>query len=98
MAKIKDRFGTELETIGLRAPTGWFERLDTWRNQQDYTPPPSRPAAIRWIVDQFLAKQEQRRQRREPRPKPALKELPPKAAAAARELDRKKWYSQRLSR
>ena len=50
----------ETAWLGLRAPVDWFEKLDQWREQQDFTPKPSRPASIRWIVYQYLTKQEQR--------------------------------------
>jgi len=41
--------------LALKAPTELFERLDRWCEQQ--VARPSRPAAIRWIVHQFLLKQ-----------------------------------------
>jgi len=50
--------------ISLKAPVEFFERLDRWRldvKERDGTVmAPSRPAAIRWIVHQFLVKQEER--------------------------------------
>jgi hypothetical protein len=48
--------------LGLKAPVELFERLDRWREQQ--VARPSRPASIRWIVHQFLLKQEQGAARR----------------------------------
>jgi hypothetical protein len=49
------------ERLALVAPTAFWQRLDRWREQQQADSPvvPSRPAAIRWIVHQFLLKQEQ---------------------------------------
>jgi hypothetical protein len=60
---------TVVETawLGLKAPVEWFEQLDAWREQQDFTPKPSRPAAIRWIVHQFLVKQGRRNRKRRAR-------------------------------
>jgi hypothetical protein len=49
--------------LHLKAPVELFERLDRWRLQQSGTVKPSRPASIRWIVHQFLLKQEQRAER-----------------------------------
>jgi len=63
-AKVTDRFGTAVSWLNLKAPVEFFERLDHWREQQDFTPKPSRPAAIRWIVHQFLLKQEAREERK----------------------------------
>ena len=54
----------ETAWLGLKAPVEWFEELDAWRELQDFTPKPSRPAAIRWIVWQFLTKQEERAARK----------------------------------
>ena len=54
----------ETAWLGLRAPVDWFEKLDQWREQQDFTPKPSRPASIRWIVWQFLQTQEGRTAKR----------------------------------
>jgi len=51
----------EMVLLGLKAPVDFFERLDHWREQQ--IAKPSRPASIRWIVHQFLLKQEQRAER-----------------------------------
>ena len=55
----------ETTSIQLKAPTELFERLDRWREQtakrKQMTMAPSRPASIRWIVHQFLLKQEQQR-------------------------------------
>jgi hypothetical protein len=49
--------------LNLKAPVEFFERLDRWCERQkelhDMTMRPSRPAAIRYIVHQFLLKQEQ---------------------------------------
>jgi hypothetical protein len=47
----------------VKAPVTFFERIDRWCEQQKeaqgMTIRPSRPAAIRWIVHNFLLKQEQ---------------------------------------
>ncbi len=49
--------------MSLKAPVEWFERLDRWcaqqQQQRGMTIRPSRPAAIRYIVHNFLLKQEQ---------------------------------------
>jgi hypothetical protein len=54
--------------LALKAPVEFFERLDRWREQykreHDITMAPTRPAAIRWIVHNFLLKQEQQKPRR----------------------------------
>jgi hypothetical protein len=54
--------------MGLRAPVEFFERIDRWCEQQQelrgMTIRPSRPAAIRFIVHNFLLKQEQKAARR----------------------------------
>jgi len=50
--------------LGLKAPVEWFEKLDAWRELQDFTPKPSRPAAIRYIVWRFLDKEAQRAAKR----------------------------------
>jgi len=51
----------------VKAPVEFFERIDRWCEQQkevqNMTIRPSRPAAIRYIVHQFLLKQEQRAKR-----------------------------------
>ena len=51
--------------IALKAPIELFERLDRWCEQQKaargMTMQPSRPAAIRYIVHNFLLKQERKR-------------------------------------
>jgi hypothetical protein len=51
--------------LALKAPVEFFERLDRWCAQQKVargmTMQPSRPAAIRWIVHNFLLKQEAKR-------------------------------------
>jgi hypothetical protein len=57
----------ETAWLGLKAPVEWFEELDAWRELQDFTPKPSRPAAIRWIVHQFLLKQGRRTRKRRAR-------------------------------
>jgi hypothetical protein len=44
----------ETAWMGLKAPVEFFERLDRWREAQPHFVKPSRPAAIRWIVWQFL--------------------------------------------
>lgn len=53
--------------LSVKAPVDFFERIDRWceqeRERQGMTMRPSRPAAIRWIVHQFLLKQEQRAKR-----------------------------------
>ena len=50
--------------ISVKAPIELFERLDRWceqyKEREKITIKPSRPAAIRWIVHQFLLKQEER--------------------------------------
>jgi len=57
----KNDAGVPTTWLHLKAPVELFERLDRWREQQATGPVvPSRPAAIRWIVHQFLIKQEQR--------------------------------------
>lgn len=52
----------------LKAPVEFFERLDRWCEQEQarrsMTMRPSRPAAIRWIVHNFLLKQEQGKRKR----------------------------------
>jgi hypothetical protein len=54
--------------LHLKAPVEFFERIDAWIVQEQarrkMTLRPSRPAAIRWIVHQFLLKQEQQKQKR----------------------------------
>jgi hypothetical protein len=51
-------------SLHLKAPVELFERLDRWCEQwkleNNRVMTPSRPAAIRWIVHNFLLKQEQR--------------------------------------
>jgi hypothetical protein len=51
--------------LSLKAPIELFERLDRWCEQQKQargmTMRPSRPAAIRYIVHNFLLKQESKR-------------------------------------
>ena len=53
--------------LHLKAPVELFERLDRWCEQeqarQHMTIRPARPAAIRWIVHNFLLKQEQKAKR-----------------------------------
>ena len=50
-------------TLGLKAPVELFERLDRWcehqKEKRGMMMRPSRPAAIRYIVHNFLLKQEQ---------------------------------------
>jgi hypothetical protein len=50
--------------MSLKAPVEFFERLDRWCQQQKVaqgmTMKPSRAAAIRYIVYNFLLKQEQK--------------------------------------
>jgi len=59
--------------LHLKAPVEFFERIDRWCEQQkkerDMTMRPSRPAAIRYIVHNFLLKQEQHKAKRKPRHK-----------------------------
>jgi hypothetical protein len=47
----------------LKAPVDFFERLDRWREavreKEGRVVAPDRGAAIRWIVHQFLLKQEE---------------------------------------
>ena len=54
--------------LHLKAPVDFFERIDRWCERQKeaggMTIKPSRPAAIRWIVHQFLLKQERKTKRR----------------------------------
>jgi hypothetical protein len=49
----------ETEWLKLKAPDAFWQKLDAWRERQDFIPKPSRPASVRWIVHQFLLKQEQ---------------------------------------
>jgi hypothetical protein len=55
------------EALMLRAPVEFWQRLDRWCEQtakrEEMTVAPSRPASIRWIVHQFLLKQEQQAKR-----------------------------------
>jgi hypothetical protein len=51
----------ETALLALKAPVEFFEMLDRWRLQHPQKP--SRPASIRWIVHQFLLKQEQKTKR-----------------------------------
>ena len=57
--------------LHLKAPVEFFERIDRWCEQQQkaqgMTMRPSRPAAIRYIVHNFLLKQEQHKAKRKPR-------------------------------
>jgi hypothetical protein len=57
--------------LGLKAPVELFERLDRWcaeqQQAQGMTIRPSGPAAIRYIVHNFLLRQEQLRKRRRKR-------------------------------
>ena len=52
----------------VKAPVEFFERIDRWCEQQKeaqgMTIKPSRPAAIRYIVHNFLLKQEQKTARK----------------------------------
>jgi hypothetical protein len=54
--------------LHLKAPVEFFERIDRWCQQvkeRDGTVmAPNRSAAIRWIVHNFLLKQEQRAPRK----------------------------------
>jgi metal-responsive CopG/Arc/MetJ family transcriptional regulator len=47
-----NRHEQELGWLSLSMPKPLVERLDEWIANQDANP--GRPAAIRWIVDQFL--------------------------------------------
>jgi hypothetical protein len=53
--------------LHLKAPVEFFERIDRWCERQkelhDMTIRPSRPAAIRYIVHNYLLKQEHGRTR-----------------------------------
>jgi hypothetical protein len=53
----------EFEWLKLKAPGDFWQRLDRWREhyklKEKTVMAPTRPAAIRWIVHQFLLKQEQ---------------------------------------
>jgi hypothetical protein len=42
------------QAVNLRLPPELFEMLDRWRLQQ--VGPPSRNAAVRWVLEQFLRK------------------------------------------
>jgi hypothetical protein len=59
--------------LRVKAPVEFFELLDKWREQwkikNDRVMAPTRPDTVRWIVYQFLLKQEARAQRRRPRKK-----------------------------
>jgi hypothetical protein len=54
--------------MSLKAPVAFFERLDRWCEEQKkargMTMKPSRPAAIRYIVHNFLLKEEERAKRK----------------------------------
>jgi hypothetical protein len=56
------------EMLYLKAPVDFWDRLDRWREdyaqREDMTVTPSRPKSIRWIVHQFLLRQEQARKRK----------------------------------
>lgn len=58
---------TDVETawLHLKAPVTFFERIDDWceraQREQDMIMRPSRPAAIRYMVDQFLKQEERQR-------------------------------------
>jgi hypothetical protein len=60
--RVKSEDAVPLRTVPLRAPVEFFDRIDRWcqyvkeRDQTVLTP--HRTAAIRWIVDQFLRKEE----------------------------------------
>jgi hypothetical protein len=57
--------------VRLKAPVELFERLDRWRErykaEHGSVMAPDRQAAIRWIVHNFLLKQEQKASRRSKR-------------------------------
>jgi hypothetical protein len=59
--------------LSLKAPVSFFERLDRWCEQQKkaqgMTIRPSRPAAIRYILHNFLLKEEERAKRNSKRRK-----------------------------
>lgn len=54
--------------LALKAPVEFFERIDRWcqwvKERDGMTVTPSRPRAIRYIVDQFLVKEEAKMKRR----------------------------------
>lgn len=70
-------------TQPVKAPVALFERLDRWcewtRARDGMTMRPSRPAAIRYILDQFLTREEERMAKRSVR-EAAKKKLKRKAA------------------
>ena len=53
--------------LRLKGPVELFERLDRWREryqaEHETVMAPNRQAAIRWIVHNFLLKQEQKAKR-----------------------------------
>jgi hypothetical protein len=57
-----ERDGTETTLLHLKAPVELFERLDVWcewmQRAKGMTLRPTRPAAIRYILDQYLQRQE----------------------------------------
>lgn len=59
----------ETALMALKAPAEFFERLDKWRLRQSMTMKPSRPALIRWIVHNFLLREEQKEARKTKRAK-----------------------------
>jgi hypothetical protein len=75
----KENESAEVPTMyfNLKAPVELFERLDRWREQYKIehasVMAPSRQAAIRWIVHNFLSKQEAKmsRPKRKPRKRAA---------------------------
>jgi hypothetical protein len=66
MAKTAAKTEPDVPTMWmqLKAPVELFERLDRWREQykseHETVMAPSRQAAIRWIVHNFLLKQEEK--------------------------------------
>ena len=50
--------------LHIKAPVDFVERIDRWREhykvEHDMVVTPSRPAVVRWIVYNFLLKDEQR--------------------------------------
>jgi hypothetical protein len=54
----------DFEAVRINAPADFWQRLDQWRERQPNFVKPSRPATIRWIVDQFLVREQQRQGKR----------------------------------
>jgi hypothetical protein len=62
----------------LRAPVSLAERLDRFRNSQPRLVKPGRAQAIRYILHQFLLKEEERAKRAEERKRAKLRREPKK--------------------